>query len=238
MSKYLDFIAHQISQNKGSSSGSSNVMGFEEEESGVMSKVKKYALPTVGGLVAIGGGIFAFKHFTKSKDEKEDIIAQQQSAAIVQQQIEDDQIAAIQQQAVVQQQAVAQQQGVEEYLEQIEQQEDDDDLFGLIPQLDSLEEMRSGMGPIDNFPVEQQTQTFTQTESDIPEEIILQQQEDAGSNNELDMLFTEMNEGMLGGQQGDAVVEEEIITSPHSNPFSGATFNADVTFQNEPKFKG
>ena len=232
MSKYLDFIAHQISQNKESSSGSSNVMGFEEEESGVMSKVKKYALPTVGGLVAIGGGIFAFKHFTKNKDEKEDIIAQQQSAAIVQQQIEDDQVAAIQQQAV------AQQQGVEEYLEQIEQQEDDDDLFGLLPQLDSLEEMRSGMGPIDNSPVEQQTQTFTQTESDIPEEIILQQQEDAGSTNELDLLFTEMNEEIFGGQKGDAVVEEEIITSPHSNPFSGATFNADVTFQNEPKFKG
>jgi len=69
MSKYLDFIGQQISQSK-SAEGSQNEDLEFSEESGVMANVKKHGLKVAGSLVAVAGGVFAYKHFTKSKPEE------------------------------------------------------------------------------------------------------------------------------------------------------------------------
>ena len=64
MSKYLDFIGQQISQTR-SAEGSQNEDLLPTEESGVLAQVKKHGLKVAGGLVAVAGGVLAYKHFTK-----------------------------------------------------------------------------------------------------------------------------------------------------------------------------
>ena len=83
MSKYLDFIGQQISQSK-SAEGSQNQDLEFSEESGVMANVKKHGLKVAGGLVAVASGVFAYKHFTKSKPEETAILQETKISTILQ----------------------------------------------------------------------------------------------------------------------------------------------------------
>ena len=67
MSKYLDFIGQQISKNK-TVKGSPNTDLLPVENGGVMKVVKEHGLKVAGGLIAITGGVLAYKHFTKPSD--------------------------------------------------------------------------------------------------------------------------------------------------------------------------
>lgn len=73
MSKYLDFIGQQISQNK-SVEGSPNTDIESSDDSGVLSQVKKHGLKVAGGIAVVAGSVFAYKHFTKPSDSQNDVL--------------------------------------------------------------------------------------------------------------------------------------------------------------------
>ena len=64
MSKYLDIIGQQISQNQ-SVTGSKN----DDSENDIVVKMKKHGLKVVGGIALAAGSFFTYKHFTKNDDD-------------------------------------------------------------------------------------------------------------------------------------------------------------------------